>query len=116
VRTLTLTADGLGRWWQSGDELTALHGCIDVDLGCTPLTNSLPIRRLALEIGHAAEIRAAWIRFPELSLVPAVQRYRRTGSHAYRYESASFGVDLEVDDAGLVVRYPGGWERVSAER
>ena len=116
VRTLTLTADGLGRWWQGGEELAALTGCIDVDLGCSPLTNTLPLRRLGLAVGQTVELKAAWIRFPELSLVVAPQRYQRLDAHRYRFDSEGFGADLVVDDLGVVVSYPGGWERIAASR
>ena len=45
----------------------ALEGCDDIDLGFSPSTNLLPIRRLALPVGAQSVVRAAWIRFPELT-------------------------------------------------
>src|SRR3954463_14961536 len=42
-------------WHANGTVVPALKGCVDVDLGFSPSTNVLPIRRLALAVGgHAA--------------------------------------------------------------
>jgi hypothetical protein len=100
----------------AADEARPLQGLIDVDLGFTPATNTLPIRRLAPEIGATAEVTAAWVRFPELTVEPLPQRYARLSERRYRYESAggAFVTELEVDDLGLVVTYDGGWTRLAA--
>ena len=114
-RRLELVVDAEHRWWrQGGVEVAGVAGCVDVDLGVTPSTNTLPIRRLGLAVGESAEVTAAWVRFPELTVRPLAQRYTRTGERTYRYESGdgAFVANLEVDDRGLVVRYPPGWERV----
>lgn len=102
------------RWFDgNGRELEALRGCIDVDLGVTPATNTLPLRRLELAIGESREVTAAWVRFPELTVEPLPQRYTRLDTDRYRYESATgFTAELRVDDVGLVADYPGGWVRV----
>ena len=115
VGTVQLTVDDEQRWWSGEDELRTLRGCVDVDLGITPSTNSLPIRRLGLGVGDAGELVAAWIRFPEMEIEPLAQVYTRLGERLYRYESGggSFTADLEVDDLGLVVSYEGGWARVA---
>lgn len=55
----------------------AIQGCVDIDLGWTPSTNTLPIRRLQLGVGTSSgPITAAWVRFPELKLEPLPQEYR----------------------------------------
>jgi hypothetical protein len=98
------------------DELAALHGLVDVDLGFTPSTNTLPIRRLEPAIGEAVAVTAAWVRFPELTIEPLPQRYIRLAERRYRYESAggAFVAEIEVDDLGLVTTYEGGWRRIAA--
>jgi len=118
-RTLTLQSDGEGHWIGSaGEPLSALEGCIDVDIFPTPFTNTLPIRRLALEPGDAAEITVAFIELPALSVQPAKQRYTclETGREGarYRYEGleSGFTVELRVDTEGLVRDYPGWFRRV----
>ncbi len=113
---LNLVADQEGRWTTEGRELAQVRGSVDADLGFSPSTNTLPIRRLGLAVGDSAEVRAAWIRFPEMTVEPLPQRYTRLGPERYLYESlaSDFRAQLEVDDLGLVVRYPRGWERAAA--
>jgi len=93
---------------------SVLDGCVDVDIGFTPSTNTLPIRRLQLEVGESADVDAAWVRFPELTVERLRQRYTRVAHDRYRYESldGDFTAELVVDDDGLVVTYEGLWERV----
>jgi hypothetical protein len=104
------------RWFEGDREIDSVRGAIDVDLGLGASTNTLPIRRLGLAVGEAAELTAAWVRFPDLSVEPLRQRYTRLAERTYRYESieSGFTADLEVDDLGLVVRYPGWCEQVRA--
>jgi uncharacterized protein len=98
------------------DDLAALDGLVDVDLGFSPVTNTLPIRRLEPAIGEAVAVTAAWVRFPELTVEPLPQRYVRLAERRYRYESAggAFVAEIEVDDLGLVTTYEGGWRRIAA--
>ncbi len=109
---LQLIVDEQKRWWSAGRELTALQGCVDIDLGVTPSTNTLPIRRLGLAIGQTQNVRAAWITFPSLDVRPFPQTYTRIDENSYRYESnkGSFVAEIRVDGSGLVSYYPGGWE------
>ncbi|HEX5831010.1 MAG TPA: putative glycolipid-binding domain-containing protein [Gemmatimonadaceae bacterium] len=104
-----------GRWWRDGADVPTLHGCVDVDIAVTPSTNTLPIRRLRMAVGETREITAAWVRLPELVVQPLVQRYTRVDARRWRYESPAhgFATELEVDELGIVVRYPPVWERVA---
>lgn len=113
-RELSLKVEG-DRWLMNGRRQESVRGCFDVDLGWTPVTNTLPIRRLGLAVGESSgPITAAWVRFPELSLEPLPQEYRRLSETCYRYSSrgGAFQAELEVDADGLVVNYERGWERV----
>lgn len=114
VRTLGLSVESRGVWRNSGQELRDIRGCDDVDLAVTPATNTLPIRRLNLQVGSSASLVAVWIKFPELSIQPLSQRYTRLSANTYRYESnTGFSAEIAVDDFGLVTTYPGGWERLA---
>ncbi len=104
-RPVMLTADAGGRWRLDGSSAAGLDGCIDVDLGFTPATNTLPIRRLGLQVGETAEVLSAWMRFPGLTVEAAVQSYERLDKRLWRYRSGSFAADLTVDPSGLVVAY-----------
>jgi hypothetical protein len=99
-----------GRWYDGdGRERTDLAGCTDVDIALTPLTNTIPIRRLALDIGGSADIEVIYL-LPGRTLEVSRQRQRYTRTSAgYRYESGSFRADLRVDEDGVVTNYPGLW-------
>lgn len=90
----------------------AVAGCTDIDLGFSPSTNLLPIRRLSLEVGEPVEVQAAWLPFPTLSFELLTQTYRRTGKMTYQYEAdgGAFSRTLEVNEVSLVTNYPGLWQ------
>lgn len=115
TRTVELRREDGDRWWVDGERRADLDGIADVDLGFTPSTNTLPIRRLSLGVGAGSDLRAAWVRFPELSVEVLEQRYVRTGPSSYRYESrgGSFEADLTADGLGVIVTYGDLWERVA---
>lgn len=106
-----LAVDAARRWWLNGAECPDVTGCVDLDLNFSPATNLLPVRRLGLAVGQAAEIRAAWLRFPSFKLESLEQAYRRIAETTYRYESAggAFVRDLPVNAAGFVTAYPDFW-------
>lgn len=110
TRTVTLERNAKGSWTVDGSAARGLRGCTDVDLGCSPSTNTLPIRRLRLPIGTSHTIQAAWVRFPELTVIKAAQTYTRLDEFTYHYSSGTFEADLAVDDDGLVTRYA-EWQR-----
>jgi len=114
VKSLSLTVERRGVWRSSGQELREIEGCQDVDLALTPATNTLPIRRLNLPVGKSGSIIAAWVKFPELTVQALSQRYTRLANDAYRYQSnTGFSAEIAVDDLGLVITYPGAWERLA---
>lgn len=100
-----------GEWRHNGVIQPQVAGCVDIDLAFTPITNTVPIRRLALEPGASAPVRAAWLRFPDFSLEALDQVYTRQNDHRYRYQSGGgrFTAELEVDEEGLVLRYGDLW-------
>jgi hypothetical protein len=82
---------------------------IDIDLGYSPLTNTLPIRRLGLrEAGIEHEITVAFIEVPSLAIVASVQYYSALpdGRVLFRAESG-YRAELDVDNEGYVEHYPG---------
>src|SRR5262245_5750028 len=55
-RAIVALRDAKGGWTVDGKRVTALRGCTDIDLGCSPSTNTLPIRRLRLAEGASRTI------------------------------------------------------------
>jgi uncharacterized protein len=106
IRTIELTSDDVGHWAMNGIAAPHLLGCRDVDLGWTPATNTIPIRRLDLEVGDTASIVAAWVRFPELDVVATQQHYTRVATDRWRYRSDDYDFELVTDtNSGLVLQY-----------
>jgi len=106
VRRIELTSDPVGRSDLDGRAARFLDGCGDIDLGWTPATNTIPIRRLGLEIGETASTLAAWVRFPELDVVANAQHYTRLAPDRWRYRSGDYDFELVTDvTTGLVLAY-----------
>ncbi len=108
VRTST------GVWTLNGAVVAAVGNCVDLDFGFTPATNLPQLRRLALEVGQAADAPAAWLDVAgALTLLP--QRYERRTEATYWYEapSVAYAALLEVAPTGFIRRYPGLWEAES---
>jgi hypothetical protein len=53
-----------------------------------------------------------WVSVPDLTVSRSEQRYEPIAPGVVRFRSGSFEADLEFDDEGFVVRYPGLAERV----
>jgi uncharacterized protein len=116
-RRVELAGDGAGHWQDgTGAPLPHLEGAIDVDLPLTPLTNTLPIRRLGLHAGQSADLRVVYVSLPEFTVSIDPQRYTcLEPGRRYRYESldSDFVREIETDAQGLVVSYPGLFRRVT---
>ena len=93
-------------------ELDAGHD--HFDLGYSPLFNTLPVRRHGLhDGGEPREFAMAWISVPDLAVRRSEQRYEPVQPGIVRYRSGAFSVDLELDEEGFVIRYPGLAERIA---
>ena len=123
-RSLHFFTDGAGNWTaKNGEALPLLNGCLDVDISATPFTNTLPIRRLALQSGSSATLSMVYIRIPQMEVEVTQQRYTcldtTSSGGRYRFESLMNGIshftaELPVDQHGLVLDYPGLFRRVAA--
>ena len=133
-RSLDLRSDGRGSWQigadQDGDapDLPApggpteqLAGALDCDLGLSPLTNTLPIRRAGLHRGPGAhDFLMVWVSVPDLAVLASPQRYEHVRLTApgsvVRFVDRGlfpgFTAELELDDDAIVRRYPDLADRV----
>ncbi|MCP1305716.1 putative glycolipid-binding domain-containing protein [Paenibacillus tyrfis] len=108
---LSLSSDGKGIWKdEQGQIIPELSGCIDIDISCTPFTNTLPINRLSYEPSQQQEIQVVYISAAELNYKPVKQNYTllesRKDSSVFRYQSGNFMENITVDSNGIVVVYP----------
>jgi uncharacterized protein len=123
-RRLVLLHDGSGGWRAAledeGDppggawdgELPDLSEARDIDIGFSPLTNSMPILRHGLHREGAHEFVMAWVSIPDLRVTASRQRYEHVGGDAagatvrFLEVDDEFTADLELDRDGLLVSYP----------
>jgi hypothetical protein len=112
TRQVLLEADGAGHWLIDGAPAAHLHGCLDVDLESSAVTNALPVHRLGLLPGGKASSPAAYVRAGDLAVERLEQSYASAGnrdSRSYDYAAPSFdfACRLVYDESGLVIDYPG---------
>lgn len=98
-------------WTVNDAAVPDLAHCADLDLGFTPATNLLPIRRMHLQPGEEADAPAAWLDLSEDGLGLLEQRYACIDPTRYRYASPRFGYDAELSlsEDGFVLEYPQLW-------
>jgi hypothetical protein len=78
------------------------------DLGWSPLFNSLPvIRDGLLHPGPARDYLMRWVDVPSLEITTSEQRYEPLGQGLVRFQAGTFTADIQFDETGLVLRYPG---------
>jgi uncharacterized protein len=113
IGSLELRHDGNGTW--AGVPNSAdLEGALDCDLAFSPLTNLMPIRRHRLhEQQGTVGFTMAWVSLPDLKVHRSEQRYEHLAPGRVRFSSDGFTADLELDEHGLVVSYPGLAQRMS---
>ncbi len=112
---LWLGHDGRAQWGEiNGAHRPDLDGCLDISLHVTPFTATLPIRRLQLEPGDAAEIVVATVDVETLGIIPVTERYEHVEPGRYRVTHVRSGIDREfrVDEYGLVHDDEGLFRRV----
>jgi uncharacterized protein len=127
-RHLDLRRDSAGAWDISvgrsgevdlpdpGGNAAEFDGARDCDLQNCPLTNTPPIlRERMMEGGEPLDLVMAWVALPELTVRRSDQRYEPIDAGHVRYVSldSDFTAELELDEDGLVVVYPGLAERVA---
>lgn len=114
---LSVRSDGGGRWVNhDGRPLPEFDGCVDVDLAGSPLTNTLAIRRLDWSRpGRSVRIDTLYVPFDSFVPIRDGQVYTcLEAGRRFRYQAAdlSFSAEIEVDEDGLVLDYPGLFRRV----
>jgi hypothetical protein len=125
-RALSLRRDPEGAWSFEADAAGAqealgppggdplsVAGALDCDLGFSPLTNLMPVRRHALhEEAGAHDFVMALVSVPDLRFAPSGQRYEHVRPGVVRFAAGDFAADLQLDPDGLALVYPYLAERV----
>jgi hypothetical protein len=115
IRMLDLRHDGEGGWTANGERIPEVHGALDCDLGLCPLTNTMPVLRHGLHRAPGErEFLMAWVSVPDLTVEPSRQTYTHLGRGLVRFSSGDFRRDLEFDEDGCVVDYPGLARRLTS--
>jgi hypothetical protein len=108
-----------------GGDVATFATAIDCDLGYSPLTNLMPIRRSGLDRHEGAQdFLMAWVSVPDLGVVASAQRYEHVratgGGSVVRYVDRGlfpgFKADLRLDRTGVIERYPGLAEQVQPKQ
>lgn len=127
-RSLTLSRDESGNWFSQAEcfgeidlpepgiqASTELNDALDCDLGLCPVTNTMPILRLA---AHQFPVEPtnfvmAWVEVPSLRVLRSNQSYAsaspENGTSRVSYSSldSDFHAQLTVDGSGVVIDYEG---------
>jgi uncharacterized protein len=111
---LRIRASSKQQWFLNDEAQVGVNGCLDLDLGFTPATNLIAIRRLSLSIGEQVDAPAAYLTFPNMRLKVLQQTYRRSGRLEYDYAAPSFGYNgkLKASLLGAIVHYPGLFDQL----
>ncbi len=101
-------------WQMNGVLQPQVAGATDIDLGFTPATNLMPLRRMP-QIGRLP-CRAAWLPAPTGAPEPLDQVYTRQRGQVVQYHATQtdYTTQLRVNEHGFVTLYPGLWEAVNA--
>jgi hypothetical protein len=110
---LWLGTDGHGRWGEvNGAHRPDLDGAVDLALAVTPFTHTLPIRRLALAVGHRVTLPVLTVDVETLGLTQVTHTYAREGEHSWSVADAAGRHRFDVDTHGVPLDLPGRWRRL----
>jgi hypothetical protein len=109
-RQVSLTRNAEGFWLVDhgqGPQRAEFDGALDVDVVLSPLFNALVVRRLGLRVADAdTTVPVVYVTLPELGVSGEVHHYTsRAGAISVVTPLGS--ADLEVDEDGFVLDYPG---------
>ena len=109
-----LGTDGRGRWGEvNGAHRVDLDGGLDIGLAVTPFTYSIPIRRMALQVGEEAPTVVLSIDVETLGVVPEPLVVRRVDVGRYDFAEADRTTTIDVDEHGLCADLEGRFRRVA---
>lgn len=110
-KSLYLETNSDRQWFdQKRNEIKELNGAIDIDISCTPFTNTLPINRTKWVLNEPQIFKMVFITIPEMNIKKVEQIYtlieEGNNNRMFHYKSGSFESMIKVDRDGLVINYP----------
>lgn len=98
--------------WTLNGRAFGMPDVVDLDLGFTPATNMIQLRRVNLAQGQAADFDVAWLDTGDVELVRLPQHYERSGANDYDYHSPTvdYRATIVLAASGFAAVYPGLWE------
>lgn len=101
-------------WTLNGRSL-GMPDVVDLDLGFTPATNMVQLKRVGLAVGQSTAFDVAWIDAGDDNLVRLPQEYSRTTNSDYPYRSPTVHYEETIVLApnGFAAIYPGLWEQAA---
>ena len=93
---IELLAYGTGGWTDDdGVAIRGLEGALDVDLGVTPITHALTIRRLGLKVGESSVTSVARLDVLAGEIGFAARRFTRLCDARFRVDDVDSGASTE---------------------
>jgi hypothetical protein len=98
-------------WMLDGRPVPGIGHLRDLDLGFTPATNLLQLKRNGPAIGKRSEFDVAWFDIGRHTLAALPQVYVRRDANSYHYAAATIPYEAVLDIAanGFVKNYPRLW-------
>jgi hypothetical protein len=103
-------------WTLNGTVVPGLERLADLDLGFTPATNLLQLRRQDVPQGEPLEISVAWLDIDTGVLTKLPQFYERRGTSEFWYQAPTVGYEgmLEFAADSFIQNYPELWTKENA--
>jgi hypothetical protein len=97
--------------WTLQGQSFGMSDVVDLDLGFTPATNMVQLKRANLAIGDAVSFDVAWIDAGDGQIQRLPQEYRRASEFGYDYHSptADYRATIVLAQNGFAADYPGLW-------
>lgn len=98
-------------WTLNGAVVSGLDHLADLDLGFTPATNLLQLRRVPIAAKESVALAVAWLDADARTLTELPQTYERRGPNVFWYRAPSVGYEglLELAPSGFVLDNPNLW-------
>jgi hypothetical protein len=99
---LWLGTDGHGRWGEvNGAHRPDLDGAVDIGVAGTVFPHAVPIRRLPLAVGEAAQLTVLVVDVETLAVEPVVHTYAHVDERRWTVAVAGHEESFDVDQHGV---------------